>query len=172
MYLSHGSNLVRTLLSIASELSNGEQTLEESLQPLVDFYSRFIISKDCITVSHKASSVQCYTCHSHITMYCTCTQLLLASTVQAWAKQSAQYGLSTKMQFSWKAFLYKAFDFLQQHATDSSMLNTNPSVLELRRQLQASDGVSEEKTTTIPDSWANRYVLLQIQSLGSASRYI
>ena len=85
------------------------------------------------------------------------TQLLLASTVQAWAKQSAQYGLSTKMQFAWKAFLYKAFDFLQQYATDSSKLNTSPSVLELRRQLQASDGVSEEKTTTIPDSWANRY---------------
>ena len=146
---------MRTLLSIASELSNGEQTLEESLQPLVDFYSQFTISKDCITVSHKASSVQCYTCHFHVTIF-MCTQLLLASTVQAWAKQSAQYGLSTKMQFAWKAFLYKAFDFLQQQATDSSMLNISPSVLELRRQLQASDGVSEEKTTTIPDSWANR----------------
>lgn len=74
------------------------------------------------------------------------------------------------MQFAWKALLYKAFDFLQRHATDSSTLSTGLSVLELRRQLQTSDGVLEEKTTTVPDSWANRYVLLQIQSSGSASR--
>ena len=63
------------------------------------------------------------------------------------------------MQFAWKAFLYKAFDFLKQHTTDSSTLSTSPSVLELRRQLQTSGDVSEEKTTTIPDSWANRYVI-------------
>ena len=57
LYLSHGSNLVRTLLSIASELSNGEDTLEDCLQPLVDFYSQYTITSDCVTVSDKASSV-------------------------------------------------------------------------------------------------------------------
>ena len=62
------------------------------------------------------------------------------------------------MQFTWKAFLYKALDFLKQHTcTDSSTLSTSPSVLELRRQLQTSGGVSEDKTTTVPDSWTNRY---------------
>ena len=40
----------------------------------MDFYSQFTVTKDCITVSHKASSVQCYiyTCHSYVTMYYTC----------------------------------------------------------------------------------------------------
>ena len=53
LYLSHGANLVRTLLSAASKLSNGdEQTLEESLQPLVDFYSGIAMTGDSITVSH------------------------------------------------------------------------------------------------------------------------
>lgn len=62
------------------------------------------------------------------------------------------------MQFAWKALLYKAFHFLKQHTTESSTHSTSPSVLELRRQLQTSGDVSEEKTTTTLDSWANRYV--------------
>lgn len=50
---------MRTLLSIASKLTSGEEALEESLEPLVDFYSPFATTKDSITVCHRASSVSC-----------------------------------------------------------------------------------------------------------------
>ena len=43
--------LIKTLLSAASSLSSGEQNIEESLRPLIDFYSQFSLTKDAVTVS-------------------------------------------------------------------------------------------------------------------------
>ena len=62
------------------------------------------------------------------------------------------------MQFAWKAFLYKVFDFLKNHVPDETQ-DTCSSVVELRRLLQCNGGTSEEKPRTIPDSWANRYII-------------
>ena len=51
LYLTHGSSLVSTLLSMASSLCSGEQSLEESLQPLVDFYSDISLTRNTVMVN-------------------------------------------------------------------------------------------------------------------------
>lgn len=81
--------------------------------------------------------------------------------MQAWAKQASQYGLSNKMLFAWKAFLYKAFGVLEQQAPSSPQgsadVDSNTlGIPELRRQLHIYQGVLEEEGKTVPDSWTNR----------------
>ena len=88
--------------------------------------------------------------------------------LQAWAKQAAQYGLNNKMQFAWKAFLYKAFTILKQQvpsaSLESSVLSSSHSIAELRRQLQTTGNASEDKTTSVPESWADRYITRHVLS--------
>ena len=46
---------MKTLLSIASSLGTADQSLEESLHPLLEFYSDFALTKEVFTVRAQLS---------------------------------------------------------------------------------------------------------------------